>query len=77
MLRREPKQEYDAYRDSETVKELVDSLLIVNRNIQSNVACKDASNEEIAFVDGFSNYMASEIERIAPAFWETIKDDQS
>ncbi len=57
---------YDAYRDSETVRDLVDAILIVNRNIQSN-----SDNEELKNV--YSKYMESEIGRVAPKYWESIK----
>lgn len=57
---------YDAYRDSETVRDLVDAILIVNRNIQSN-----SEDEELKKV--FSKYMEAEISRVAPNFWEVIK----
>jgi hypothetical protein len=60
--------DYDAYRDSETVRELVDAILIVNRNIQSN-----EGNEEL--VEHFDKYMEKEITRIAPKFWESIKQN--
>lgn len=75
-LRREYVGDYDAYRDSETVRKLVDAILVVNRNIQSNIADKDAPKEDVAFVQAFGRYAASEIQRVAPTFWETIKEDQ-
>lgn len=75
-LRREYADQYDAYRDSETVRTLVDAILIVNRNIQSNIAEEDAPEEDAAFVDAFNRYAAREIQRVAPTFWETIKEDQ-
>jgi hypothetical protein len=75
-LRREYADEYDAYKDSETVRNLVDSILVVNRNIQSNIVDEDAPEEDVAFVEAFNRYAASEIQRVAPTFWETIKEDQ-
>ena len=58
--------DYDAYRDSETVRELVDAILIVNRNIQSN-----SEDEELRAI--YSKYTKSEISRVAPKYWEKIK----
>ena len=75
-LRREYADRYEAYRDSETVRTLVDAILIVNRNIQSNIVDEDATEEDVAFVEAFNRYAASEIQRVAPTFWETIKEDQ-
>ena len=51
--------DYDAYRDSETVQELVNAILIVNRNIQSN-----SDDEELKAI--YDKYMESEINRVAP-----------
>lgn len=58
--------DYDAYRDSETVRELVDAILIVNRNIQSN-------SDDDQLKEMYGNYMSKEIERVAPKYWEKIK----
>jgi len=72
-LRREYVGEYDAYRDSETVRSLVDSILVVNRNIQSNLSDNE---EDVVFAKAFNRYASSDIQRVAPTFWETIKEDQ-
>jgi len=58
--------DYDAYRDSETVQELVNAILVVNRNIQSN-----SDDEELKAI--YDKYMESEINRVAPKYWERIK----
>jgi len=65
--------DHDAYRDSDTVRELVDAYLIVNRNIQSNTLDEDSDIIEKTFAKSFSKHMAKEIERVAPKFWERIK----
>lgn len=68
--------DYDAYRDSETVRELVDAYLIVNRNIQSNTLDENSDMMETTFAKSFGKHMASEIERVAPKYWEKIKLEQ-
>jgi hypothetical protein len=67
--------EFNRYKDDETVRNLVDAFMIVNRHIESETD-HESTEKELEFRKKFSDYSSKEIERIAPKFWETISQDQ-
>ncbi len=65
--------EMDNYKDDEIVKELVDAFLVVNRHIEAHTDT-ESSEAEKQFRKDFGEYMSVEVQRVAPKFWNTIKE---
>lgn len=61
------------YQENEETRQAIDSLLSVNRSIQSDLGL-DSEKEAIEFSKAYWKYASEKIAKHDPDFWEVIKD---